>query len=206
MPQAETETRQVHTVEAVSRVSSFQKIVDEHLGTGGIVVAPPDDRVETVLPESHGQQPLPGLSSTSYPSGTETHVTTLPTTSEMEYDLETDAYRHGTLVMPPTNGYHRARPFLDLIRVIQPGGTAISLCGIQDDPPADANAKFWIPASKQATLERVYAIERCNEQMGTPDVAGVFSVDGSSDLTEHAEASGTAASNQMQLREVGSDD
>jgi len=179
MPQGDTETRRLHEIDVVERVSSFQAVLDEHVAGECVVVAPPDDRVDPFLPAGEGQQALPGASRTrslEYPAETTSLVDTLPTTSDESYPLGTDGYRSGVLLMPPTNGYHRAMPFLDLVRAVKPGGTAVAICGLRADRSPDADAKWWVPASNQAEEVAIYAVERLDRQMMTPDVASVFTV------------------------------
>lgn len=176
--------RELHKKD-ICRVSS-QAIEDEleDYTTGDtVIVAAKDERLQTFVKVT--DQNL--LLDTQLNIGPHTDLHTIPKYSphtnekphlphnkEERYHFETNSYDCAVAIFPPMGYYQRGQPFLDLTRVVRPGGTIVSITGLLPEKPDDYDAKWWLPNSNDTILDEI-VITR-SEDFKTPLTIGIYTV------------------------------
>lgn len=169
------------------RSHSLQAELDEHLHGEVLVIAPEDDRLKSLIPIK-GQATLtdPQLdfgdtatlfTAPLYKSQREqSHY--LPHSNDERFHFETNSFDTVVSMFSLCGYFQRSPPFLDMTRIARPGGTLLSITGLQPEASADHDAKWWVPRSDDADLETISVLRHNSFQ--TPIVLSAFTVTGMS--------------------------
>ncbi len=184
---------------------TLQDELDSHLSGNVLVLAVEDARLQSLLPIS-GQTLLVG---NHLEFGDDATVYTAPLHDSKNEQLEwfpqnkKERFHFGTntfdtlVTFFPKAGYFQRGPaFMDMTRIVRPGGTLIAVTGLQPEKPADHDAKWWVPHSDDATLDAIRIIR--HEEFKTPILMSIFTV--TSDSARHPDA--TVVTNTERMMEV----
>lgn len=97
-----------------------------------------------------------------------------PRNKSQRFHFETNSYDTLVTLFPKAGYFQRGPPFMDMTRIVRPGGKIVAVTGLQPEERPDHDAKWWVPASDDAELE-VIRILRYRD-FKTPILVSVLTV------------------------------
>lgn len=161
----------------------LQSELDAHLSGDVLALVVKDDRLKSLVPID-GQAMLFG-DHLDFGDGADVYTAPLydseteqdewfPRNNEERFHFETNAYETLVTLFPKCGYFQRGPPFMDMTRIVEPGGTLIAVTGLQPEKPADHDAKWWVPKSNDAELEAIRILRY--DSFKTPILVSVFTV------------------------------
>lgn len=177
-------TRALHTQDicTLSDNDLQTELTDRLLGDT-LVIVPEDDRLKSLVP-INGQVTLFGTQ-LEFPADTtfysaplyNTHLEQrehLPRNKNERFHFDDNSFDTAITLFSMCGYFQRGPPFLDLTRIVRPGGTIVAVTGLQPEADTDHDAKWWVPKSNDADLEEIALLRHENYQ--TPIVLSDFTV------------------------------
>lgn len=189
MAKTESNTRELHIQDVLEFTDKdLQEVISEHLTGDVLVVAAEDDRLKSALPIK-GQVTLFGNHLDFGPGAEFFHApfysvhreqdSYLPHNKHERFHFDSNSYDTVISIFSKVGYFQRGPPFLDLTRVVRPGGTLISITGLQPEEPPDHDAKWWVPDTDDAELTAIKATRHKNFQ--TPELVSIYKSTSGSD-------------------------
>lgn len=102
-----------------------------------------------------------------------------PRNKDERFHFDSNAYDTIVTLFPKCGYFQRSPPFMDMTRIVEPGGTIVAITGLQPESPDDHDAKWWVPASNDVELDVIRVLR--SHEFKTPILVTVFTVTSSTE-------------------------
>lgn len=187
-------TRALHQQD-VCEVSEndLQEEITQHVHGSVLALAVRDTRLQPLVPIS-GQATLFG-DHLDFSEDSELYTAPLynahqeqpayfPRNMDERFHYGTNAFDTIVTLFPKCGYFQRSPPFMDMTRIVRPGGRIVAVTGLQPESPTDHDAKWWVPASNDVELDAIRILRSGDFQ--TPILMSVFTV--TADAERHPDA------------------
>jgi len=187
-------TRKLHQQDVCEVTDNdLQTEITRHLTGDVLALAVEDSRLQSLVPIA-GQTTLFGdhldFGETSdlyaaplYDPNNE-QAAYFPRNKNERFHYGTNSYDTIVTLFPKCGYFQRPPPFMDMTRIVRPGGTLVAVTGLQPESPDDHDAKWWVPASDDVDLDTIRILR--SGGFKTPILVNVFTVTTSTE--RHPEA------------------